>query len=144
MKLFESELQYLSELYQKLGTELARIAGDAAPGNAPASAEFLHKNRDLIARIEQMNVRVAQLAGEWETFHSRIDPQSRERTVRLAVEVRNRARLLGGACEENRRLLERRRSDLEGNLQELRRGASYLESIKPVKANYPKFVDSVG
>lgn len=144
MKLFDSELQYLTELYLKLNAELASLedAPDAETGGELPDAVL--RNSDLLARIQQMNVRLAQLVREWQSFRPQVDPAARARTEKAAAAAGSQAKELVELCARRVGALHERREYLARSLQELGRGALYLDSIRPVKGNYPKFIDSVG
>jgi HAMP domain-containing protein len=142
MKVFTSELQYLSELYQRLSSELKAAAGNHADSGRIAGTVL--DNRELVSRIEQLNARVAQLADEWETVRGRVDAPVRAEVEALAAAVRKQATELSQVCAESARRLEKGLQAIARELGDLRRGSRYLESVKPAKTNYPKFVDSVG
>lgn len=144
MKLFASELQYLSELYLKLSEEFSALNRVAPKSKATALAESIIRNRDLLFRIEQMNQRLSQLAEEWERFRARMDPASRAEVQSLAQAVFAQAVKLKALCSERIQELESGRRRLEDDLGEVKKGTRYLQSAKPPKTNYPKFVDSLG
>ena len=144
MKLFVSELRYLSELYQRFKTEILDSGQRISKEGRSSLAESILKNGELLARIEQMTARTAQLAQEWEKFRLILDPQSKAETQALATSVKSQAVQLEQLCKGLVRQLEARRSGLEQELEEIRKGTRYLSSVKPPNTNYPKFVDSVG
>ena len=144
MRSFISELHHLSELYQNLKREFTGLAGKAKSGNVTAVIDETLRNRELLGRIEQMNMRVAQLAQEWELVGNQIDASTRRAIVAFAASVRNQGTQLSLLCNGLLGELEARRGNLERQLADVRRGSRYLQSVKPVKNNYPKFVDSVG
>jgi hypothetical protein len=144
MKLFDSELQYLSELYTRLGEELARLKN--VPGSAcPATvAEAVLRHQELFSRIDKMNSRVFQMAQEWEKLRPYMDTASRKKTLEFAGSVRKQALDLKKAIEEQAQPLENRLAEIKRDLAGLTQGARYLASVKPAATNYPKFIDSVG
>ncbi len=144
MKIFDSELQYLSELYNRLGEELAQLK--SVPGKAsPAMiAEVVLKHQELFSRIDQMNSRVFQMAQEWEKLRPYMDSASRKKTQEFAGSVRKQAVELTKAIEEQARILENRLAEIQKDLTEVTQGARYLASVKPAATNYPKFIDSLG
>ncbi len=144
MKLFVSELQYLSELYQRLKAEML---GPSHQGNGTGSAALVNsilRNQELLSRIEQMTVRTSQLAQEWEKFRQILDPKSKAEIQALAASVMSQAIQMEQLCKGLMRQVEEARSRLEDQLAELRKGCSYLNCVRPPETNYPKFVDSVG
>lgn len=144
MKLFISELKYLSELYQRFKAEILDSGNRTQKEGTSALTESILKNRELLARIEQMTDRTSQLAQEWEKFRMIMDPQSKAEIQALATSVKSQALQLEQLCKGLVRQLEARRSGLEHELEEIRKGTRYLSSVKPSSTNYPKFVDSVG
>jgi hypothetical protein len=144
MKLFDSELQYLLELYTRLDAELTTLDESVKSNGPSAAVESVLRNRDLFSRIEQMNSRLLQLAKEWEKFGPHLDPETRRRTLQLAEKARKQAMSLARAGERKMKEISTIRADLESKLKQISSGTRFLESIKPVKSNYPKFVDSQG
>ena len=144
MKLFMSELQYVSELYNRLRAELSVQAENGAESDVKALAEAILRNRDLMSRVEKMNGRLSQLAKEWETLRTRLDTQTRASIQSLASSVRKQAAQLALLMEKRTRELEDGRQRSEKALKEIRQGIRYLASVKPTRTNYPKFVDSRG
>jgi hypothetical protein len=144
MKVFTSELQYISELYQRLSHELAAVSAGGSRADSARIAGAMLDNRDLVARIERLNARVAQLADEWTTVSGRMDVPVRAEVEALAATVRKQASELTQLCADSARRLETGLEAIARELGDLRRGSRYLESVRPPKTNYPKFVDSVG
>ncbi len=142
MKLFLSELQYLSELYERLGRELANGVPDNA--GSPATAGAVLQNQELVSRVGQLNGRVSHMAEEWAALRSRLDPALREKITSLAQKVQRQADRLSSLCEGYRCQLQTDIERITRDLNQLSRGQRYLECVKPAKANFPKFVDSRG
>jgi hypothetical protein len=140
--MFDSELQCLSELYSRLSTEFASLSSCGKPGDASATAGCILRNEDLFARLEQMNSRLLELAAKWEQLSPQLDPASRRQTQQLAGKVREQAVRLASLGEERIVELETLRGRLGWELGNIKMGARYLESVKPLKTNYPKFIDS--
>jgi hypothetical protein len=145
MKSFLSELQYLSELYGRLQTELSALPLDAGAGSKTAIlSETVLQNRELLARIDQMDARLLQLSQEWQSFRERLDPDSRSEVMKLAESVHSQAMQLSEICGRRIQHLESGRSEIRKAMEGVQSGSRYLASIKPAKTNYPKFVDSLG
>jgi len=142
MKLFVSELQYVSELYNRLCAELSLQDGNGVDAAALNAAVL--RNRELLSRVEQMNGRLAQLAKDWDAFRGHLDPQSRESIRALASSVGKQGEQLALLIERRTRDLEGGRRNVEKALKEIRQGVRYLASVRPTKTNYPKFIDSLG
>jgi uncharacterized protein (DUF58 family) len=144
MKFIASELQYLSELYQRFKAEILASARLFEARNSNALTESVLKNRDLLARVSQMTARAAQLALEWEKFRLILDPQSKVEIQALAANVKSQAAQLEQLCKGLARRLEDQRRRIEKDLRELHNGSRYLNCVKPPSTNYPKFIDSHG
>jgi len=144
MRPFLAELQYLSELYRSLRCEFTGLLDKAKAGDVTVLINTTLRNRDLLDRIEHMNARISQLSQEWDGFRDHLDATTRQNIVELAESVRHQGAQLSQLCTGLMRALEARRGNLEKQLAEVRKGSSYLQSLKPLKNNYPKFVDSLG
>jgi len=142
--MFDSELQNLSDLYSRLSAELAGAGADNKPAGATAAVQRILRNQDLFARLGQMNSRLDELAAEWEKLSSRLDPAARKKTVQLACKVLEQAENLRALTETRSQEVEALRAKLGWELAKLNNGAKYLQSVKPLKANFPKFIDSCG
>jgi hypothetical protein len=144
MKLFFSELEYLRELYGRLEGEITAAQQHASELDAAELAEAVLKNRDLLRRIDQMNSRVLQLVEEWQTFKLSIREEQRTEIQNLAQSVSRKGWELHASCTRALTSLSARVRKLQEELSEVGRGNRFLDSVKPVRGNYPKFVDSVG
>jgi hypothetical protein len=144
MKLFDSELQYLSELYTRMGTELAKLNGMADGAGVGTLAETIHRNSEIFTRIDQMNTRVFQLAQEWEKLRPHMDGASRAKTQALAGKVRKQAEEISAAIDLHAKALQKRKDEIGRDLAQIQQGSRYLASVNPTAVNYPKFIDSVG
>jgi len=142
MKLFDSEFHHLSELYERLEREVAKTAVDESREGTDRLIGAILENRELFSRIGQMSARIHQLVGEWQDFRERLDPADRERTRKMAAALAGRASNLNRSLADRCALVEKKRGRLASELCELGRGSRYLQTVKPIKANYPKFIDS--
>ena len=140
MEPFLSELQHLSDLYSRLDAGLP-VSG--ARGQATIEDSIL-PNRDLFTEIEHMNSRLLRLGEQWLDLRRNIDSQTRDHIRSLAQKLKNRAAQLAAVCEEHGNTLRAKRQGFERDLEEIKRGTRYLESVRPLKSNHPKFVDSLG
>ena len=131
MKLFESELQYVSELYNQLCGELSVQGENGAETDLKALTAAILRNRELLSRVEQMNGRLSQLAKDWDTFRGQLGRQSRESIQSLAASVRKQAEQLVLLLENRAHQIEDGRRSLEKALKEVRQGVRYLASVKP-------------
>ena len=144
MSAFTSELQNLLRLYVKLTHELSPTENELEKNDPAAFVECVLRNRAGLLQIENMNSRVLELAGEWQACRDNCDPKVKEETEALAESARNQALRLIELCKIHAQRLENVRVDLDRKLEETQKGARFLVSIKPVRSNYPKFVDSLG
>ena len=144
MRHFESELQELSKLYKRLNHALE---GSDEAGHGKSTAALIDRmlrNGELVSHMEQMDARISQLAVEWGKFKDRLDPDSRRAIQRIAENLCDEASRLRQILEQRSVQIEDGRNRLERKLAEIQKGERFLESVNPVKANYPKFIDSVG
>jgi hypothetical protein len=145
MKPFLSELHQLSELYDRLQTELSAQALDSGTESKTALLSgIILSNRDLLVRIRRMDARLLQVSREWEICRETLDPAFRLEVAKLAESLRNRAGKLSDICKRRIQQLELGRTEIQKTMEGVQTGSRYLASIKPAKTNYPKFVDSLG
>ena len=144
MKKIDSELRQLSELYSRLDTALKALNDGKEPADPAAVVRHVLRNRELFALLERMNARLLQLAGEWEEISPRLSPEERRRIQEIACKLRGQAAGIAGACEKCSTEVEMHRAKVKWKLGRVVRGAKYLESLRPLKVNYPKFFDSQG
>ncbi len=144
MKPLDSELKCLTELYSRLCAELSRAGESGNAADPSAAVEVTIRNGDLFADIEHMNSRLIELAREWEATHQNLTLSEKEQTRRLAGEALREALHLARLGEERLASIEDYRVRLRLQLGEINRGLKFLNIIKPLKANFPKFIDSQG
>ncbi len=134
-----SALKELDRLYDEIE---CGVLGESAPGANDSAA--LSRNHQLIARLEQAGARFSEDLGRWLTKQGRTTPEEREQVRKLAGPIRLRASRLLGRCRDCSAELESRLSRLRGQLCEVQNGSRFLQSARPARANYPKFIDSLG
>lgn len=138
-----SEFQALSQLYLQIEQEISGVMSAQDPKDSQLLARSILRNRECLARIEQMNSRVLCLSNEWKKHRADLDPQTRNETEALAAAVRAQIARITSVFDGRARVLIEARNRLEKELEEIGKGGRYLKSIKPVQNNYPKFIDSV-
>ena len=74
----------------------------------------------------------------------RLDPQSRAEAEPVIAQARAQALRLRDICSVHARRLESARAQMSQSRSRLRSGSQLLQSLKPIKNNYPKFIDSMG
>ncbi len=143
MNALAAGFQDVFRVYLKLSEELTKIINAGDSNDPQALAKSILQNRDCLARIEQMNSSVFQLSDEWQKCRGSIDAKSRNEIRKLAEAAKAQAVRMKELCSIHVQKLQIARDKLEKDLVELGKGARYLESIKPAKNNYPKFIDSL-
>ena len=133
----ESELQSLSDAYEALRCRLFDGGDCTSSPSDPVLA-----SEELIARVGQLDRRLAQIAAEWLDSRNRIDPARRAQIERLVSEASAHLRQLQRVCGSHVQKLEHAVEQISQELGELDRGMRYLASVRPIKNNFPKFVDS--
>ena len=137
------EFRDVFNLYIKLGEELTRIMDVGDSKDPQVLVKSILQNRDCLERITQMNSRVVQLSDTWVKRRNHLDPKSRSEAHDLVAAAKAQAVRLQELCRVRTEQLRRVRDDLGKNLAEIGKGSQFLKSIKPVRNNYPKFVDSL-
>ena len=143
MSTLTAELKDVFELYLKLGEKFTKIVDAGDSKDPQALAQSILQNREYLSRIEAMNSRVLRLSEDWENCRANLDPESRDRIRTLAEAARAQAIRLQELCSIQAQKLQAARDKLGKNLEEIGKGAQYLKSVKPIKNNYPKFIDSL-
>jgi len=87
---------------------------------------------------------VEQVARECFDGRARNEPARHAQIERLVAEASAQLRQLQRVCGSYMQKLERDVERKSRELGELDRGARYLASVRPVRSNFPKFVDSSG
>jgi hypothetical protein len=142
MRDFAGEFGALSQAYDQLNEELSATWNQSS-GDPKALAGCILLSSGCLARIEQMNTRVLRLTQEWKERRPALDARSRQQVDGLAENARRQAIRLHDLCSSQAQKLNDVKAKIERDLAELGKGAQYLKSIKPIKSNYPKFIDSM-
>jgi hypothetical protein len=142
MRNFASEFQTVSRLYLELGDELAGIQSEDS-NNSRTYLESILRKRDCLAKLEQTNSRALQLSSEWKECRSKLSTKAQNEIEVTAKELRVSAIRLNQLCVTHAQKIQSARTELAKSRAELGKGSRYLKSIKPVKNNYPKFIDSL-
>jgi hypothetical protein len=142
MKNLISEFREVLSLYLQLGEDLSKILSIDDSKDPGVFVKAILQNRSSLEQIEQMNSRVMQLSDAWQKCRDQLDPETRKKVSALAEASRAQAKRLQELCSLHAKKLQAARDKLGENLSELGKGTRYLNSIKPPKNNYPKFIDS--
>jgi hypothetical protein len=143
MNALAAEYQDVFKLYLRLSQDLAKIMDVSDSQNPQAFVESILENRDNLARIEQMNSRVLQLSDACEKCRASLDPESREEVGNMAQAAKVQAIRLKELCGMHAQKIQAARDQLGDRLAQMGKGAQCLQSMKPIKNNYPKFIDSL-
>jgi hypothetical protein len=138
-----SEFQAVSRIYRQLEEELAGFWGATDSEDSRALAESILRNRDCLARIEQMSSRILGLSNEWKKRRDDLDAESRQEIDGLSDSLREQIVRLNQLCGIRAQKLQAARDKMGRELSELGKGDRYLKSVKAGKNNYPKFIDSL-
>jgi hypothetical protein len=128
--------------YIKLSEDLSKIIDKDCSKDPQALVQSILQNRDSLDRIVQMNGRVVKLTNEWRKRCVHFAPQIQNEIRDLIVGAQAQAIRLQTLCSLKSQLIQETREGLGKELEELRKGARYLKSLKPGQHNYPKFIDS--
>ena len=143
MNKLAEEFQDVLDLYAKLTVDLKRIAdaGTFEEDLQPLVQSILD-NRDCLDEIQQLNKRLTQLYGDWKDREAAFSPSEGDEIRGVVDGVREQVRQLGKLCDAETEKIETWRKQLSGELANVGKGFRYLETIKPIKENFPKFIDS--
>lgn len=135
-----SELQYFRDLYEALRHRLFDCGG----ASSRRTSDAVFANEELISRVGQLSERVSEIASHWHDIRDRLDAGRRGQIEGLAAAVSAQLLQLQQLCGAHARNLDHEMQQISRELGELERGSRYLASARPVKTNFPKFVDSTG
>jgi hypothetical protein len=143
MNALAAEFQDIFKLYLRLSQDLAGIMDETNSQNPQQLIESILRNRDSLARIEQMNSRILQLSDTCDKCRADLDLESQEEIRNLAQAAKTQAIRLKELCSLHAQKIQSTRDGLGRKLAEIGKGVQFLKSIKPIKNNYPKFIDSL-
>ena len=130
-------------LYVKLTADLTRIADAGKSEEDPqALIQSILDNRSCLTEIQQLNKRLTQLYGDWKDQEASSDVADGDEIRGVVDDVREQMRQLEELCGFGVKKVEARRKQLSKELMNVGKGSRYLEMLKPVKENHPKFIDS--
>jgi len=139
------EFRDLLELYVKLTADLTRIADTGESEEDPqALIQSILDNHSCLTDIQQLNKRLIQLYDVWKGKEASAGLTDGDEVRVVVKDVREQVRQLEKLCSFGVQKVEARRKQLSTELMTLGKGSRYLEMLKPIKENYPKFIDSSG
>ncbi len=142
MNALTSELQGIFQLYLKLREELSKALDVGDSKDPQVLVESILRNSECLLRIEQLTPRVLRLSEEWGTDRANLDPQAQDEIRSLAAAAKTEAIRLKELCSVHAQKLRIALDKLGKDLMEIEKGSQYLKSVKPIRNNYPKFIDS--
>lgn len=142
MRDFASEFQQFRALYAELRKELARIV-DIDSQESHALVNAILQNRGCLDRIIQMNAAVSELSQAWQESRTRCPLTVQYSIDKCAEEAKTEATLLHELCCVQTQKIQSTYDRLGQALGELKKGARFINSLKPPRENYPKFIDSM-
>ncbi len=136
-----ADFEELYKTYATLAETLAK-AFETTGDEAQRPAEAVLAERECLSKIEQMNGRVLQLSAEWEKYGPLEDPANRERARHFIAAAKAVALRLKRICDAHAEKVTSVRARILNDLTNIGKGSRLLHSLRPVKTNYPKFIDS--
>jgi hypothetical protein len=143
MNALAAEYQDVFKLYLRLSQDLAGIMDENNSQNPQQLIESILRNCDSLTRIEQMNSRIMQLSDACDKCRADLDLKSQEEIRNLAQAAKAQAIRLKELCGIHAQKIQATRDRLDKRMVEIGKGSQFLKSIKPIKNNYPKFIDSL-
>lgn len=137
-----ADFEELYKTYAALAERLSKAFETSCAEEVEAAAATVLLNREYLNRIEQMNARVLQLSSDWQKDGAFLDPGIRDQAEYFIAAARAQALRLKEICDVHAQKLQRARARVLKEMAEIGKGTRLLKSLKPVKTNYPKFIDS--
>jgi len=145
MNKLAEEFRDILGLYVKLTADLTRIADAGKSEEDPqALIQSILDNRSCLTEIQQLNKRLTQLYGVWKGKEADFSLSDGDEVRGVVDDVQEQMRQLEKLCGFGVQKVEARRKQLADELQVVGKGSRFLETIKPIKENHPKFIDSAG
>jgi hypothetical protein len=138
-----SEFQELLRLYHDATEALEDSISTVDLSDIDALANAILKQRTTLTGIDQMGIRVSHLCDSWKAIEFQLDQNSRKQVHAAMAAAKSEATKLNELCGNYTKMLEtaqNKRGEQFGNLGKRKQ---YLKAMKPVKGNYPKFIDSL-
>jgi hypothetical protein len=136
------EFEKLHKTYAALAQELGKAFEAGSYERTEDAAAAVLANRECLSRIEQMNARVLQISAAWQKQCALLDPQSQHEARYFLAAATAEASRLKEICDVHAQKLSTAQSRILRDMADLAKGTRLLHSLRPVKGNYPKFIDS--
>ncbi len=137
-----SRLKDVSLLYASMGEELVSVLNADDSKDCRALVESILQHRDCLTRFKELNSYVLGLFRDLAQARPNLRADSQDELAALVNNLRQQVIRLNELCGIQAERLKSARDKLGRDLADLGRGALYLQSVKPSKSNYPKFIDS--
>ena len=137
-----AHFEELYKTYAALAEELGKAFGNSntdRPESAPAA---VFAQRECLGRIQQLNARVLEISAAWEKERALLDPEKQAEARYFISAARSEVLRLKGICDVHAQKLAALRTRILNDMADIVKGSRLLDSLKPVKHNYPKFIDS--
>jgi len=144
MQALLADLRSLDELYGHLKNAMTVLGNSSHSQDLAALTDATLRYRDLFVQLGQMNAKADGIARDWNNSAVSMQPAIKEQILSLAAKVREEGTQVSILCTKLHQQLQINRAAYEKRLDEVRKGRNYLHSARPLKANYPKFLDSLG
>jgi hypothetical protein len=138
-----SEFQELISLYHDATEALKNVMSAVDVSDVNTLAKAILKQRNRLAGIDQIGIRVSRLCDSWKTIESQLDQNSRKQVQAAMSAAKSEAAKLNELCGNYAKMIETARNKRGAQLDNIGKRKQYLKAMKPVKGNYPKFIDSL-
>jgi hypothetical protein len=142
MNMLAAEFQEIIQIYKRLSQDLSRILCVPESQNCQTLIQSILGNKQCLSEIEKMNSRITPLSKKWINCRANLDPKSREEISKLVEIVKKEAMKLSLLCSANIEKIAKAKEEMRAGIKEIDKGTQFLRSMKPIKNNYPKFIDS--
>ena len=142
MNMLADEFQEVIQIYKRLGRDLSRTLCVPESQNCQTLIQSILSNRQCFSEIEKMNARIAPLSKKWIDCRADLDQKSREEISKLVETAKKEAMKLSLLCSSNIEKIAKAKEEMRARIKEIDKGTQFLKSMKPIKNNYPKFIDS--
>lgn len=138
------DLSKLNEFYYGMKSELSTVLQTSGTKREQSLTDSILENRTRLVQIERMNAHITQLSEDLKRFRNEADPDTRQEVEALVSEAKSNAIQVHELCTQASEKIETNKNVLKKELEDIGKGKQFLKSSKPVKNNYPKFIDSTG
>ncbi len=138
-----AEFQKLIRQYHDASEALAKASLVHDVSDIGAFAKAILQQRDRLAGIDQLSGRIIRFCDSIRSNEIQLDSQSRKQALAAMAAAKEEAAKLNELCENCAKMLETSKNKRGKQLGDIGKRRQYLKAMKPVKGNYPKFIDSL-